>query len=117
MGTHPIFESDFDCLTDWVSLKGIKTDMEATQPYLCKIQPTVLFQIIDYHERKGANISEKEKSPNRVIGTLCGSTDGGVVTIGSCYKVPHKKTSLRSQLICSLTKISSNFRRKLLRTT
>ena len=48
---------------DWVSLKGIKTDMEAIQPYLVKIQPSVLFQIIDYHERKGANISEKEKSP------------------------------------------------------
>ena len=28
---------------------------------------------------------------SRVIGTLCGSIDGGVVTVGSCYKVPHKE--------------------------
>jgi len=24
MGTHPIFESDFDCLTEWRTLVGAK---------------------------------------------------------------------------------------------
>ena len=28
---------------------------------------------------------------SRVIGTLLGSIDGGVVTVTNCYKVPHKE--------------------------
>jgi hypothetical protein len=57
--------------------------MESNQPYLCKISPTVLFQIIDYYERRLDN--------TRVIGTLLGSIDAGVVTLTNCYKVPHKE--------------------------
>jgi len=29
MGTHPIFESDFDCLTEWKSYKKLFRDVEA----------------------------------------------------------------------------------------
>jgi len=66
--------------------------MESTQPYLCKITPQVPFQIVDYYERRSSiNTSEKEKVPSRVIGTLLGSIDGGVVTLSNCYKVPHKE--------------------------
>jgi hypothetical protein len=66
--------------------------METSQPYLCKINPQVLFQIVDYYERRSSiNTSEKEKIPSRVIGTLLGSIDGGVVTLTSGYKVPHKE--------------------------
>jgi len=66
--------------------------MESTQPYLAKISPQVVFQIIDYYERRSsANASDKEKIPTRVIGTLLGSIDGGVVTLSNCYKVPHKE--------------------------
>jgi len=66
--------------------------MESTQPYLCKITPQVLFQIIDYYERRSSMLpSDKDKVPNRVIGTLLGSIDGGVVTLTNCYKVPHKE--------------------------
>ena len=31
------------------------------------------------------------KHYSRVIGTLLGSIDGGVVTLSNCYKVPHKE--------------------------
>jgi len=41
--------------------------MESTQPYLCKITPQVLFQIVDYYERRSSVLpSDKEKVPRYV---------------------------------------------------
>merc|ERR1712227_1150587 len=31
MGTHPIFESDFDCLTEWVKNKRPRTNSKSTK--------------------------------------------------------------------------------------
>merc|ERR1711935_1299276 len=75
-----------------ISIVEQRSEMESTQPYLCKITPQVPFQIVDYYERRSSiNTSEKEKVPSRVIGTLLGSIDGGVVTLSNCCKVPQKK--------------------------
>jgi len=66
--------------------------MESTQPHLCRIKPQALFQIVDYFERRSSMLqNDKDRVPTRVIGTLLGSIDGGVVTVTNCYKVPHKE--------------------------
>ncbi|KOB76139.1 Eukaryotic translation initiation factor 3 subunit F, partial [Operophtera brumata] len=49
-----------------------------------KIHPVVLFQIVDAYERRNAD-------SHRVIGTLLGTTDKGVVEVTNCFCVPHKE--------------------------
>jgi len=65
--------------------------MESTQPHLCRVKPQALFQIVDYFERRSSMLQNDDRVPARVIGTLLGSIDGGVVTVTNCYKVPHKE--------------------------
>lgn len=49
-----------------------------------KIHPVVLFQIVDAYERRNAD-------SHRVIGTLLGTCDKGVVEVTNCFCVPHKE--------------------------
>ncbi|CAH4031612.1 eukaryotic translation initiation factor 3 subunit F [Pieris rapae] len=49
-----------------------------------KIHPVVLFQIVDAYERRNAD-------SHRVIGTLLGTADKGVVEVTNCFCVPHKE--------------------------
>nr|CAH7757651.1 unnamed protein product [Callosobruchus chinensis] len=49
-----------------------------------KIHPVVLFQIVDAYERRNAD-------SHRVIGTLLGSSDKGIVEVTNCFCVPHKE--------------------------
>ncbi|KAJ8971439.1 hypothetical protein NQ314_000695 [Rhamnusium bicolor] len=49
-----------------------------------KVHPVVLFQIVDAYERRNAD-------SHRVIGTLLGSLDKGVVEVTNCFCVPHKE--------------------------
>lgn len=49
-----------------------------------KVHPVVLFQIVDAYERRNADA-------HRVIGTLLGSVDKGVVEVTNCFCVPHKE--------------------------
>ncbi|XP_018327396.1 eukaryotic translation initiation factor 3 subunit F-1 [Agrilus planipennis] len=49
-----------------------------------KLHPVVLFQIVDAYERRNAD-------SQRVIGTLLGSVDKGVVDVTNCFCVPHKE--------------------------
>ncbi|XP_041981103.1 eukaryotic translation initiation factor 3 subunit F [Aricia agestis] len=49
-----------------------------------KIHPVVLFQIVDAYERRNAD-------SHRVIGTLLGTSDKGVVEVTNCFCVPHKE--------------------------
>ena len=52
-----------------------------------------IFQRKKGSQSKTIKIKQKNKYLilSRVIGTLLGSIDGGVVTIRNCYKVPHKE--------------------------
>jgi len=50
-----------------------------------KIHPVVLFQIVDAYERRNADTY-------RVIGTLLGSVEKGVVEVTNCFCVPHKES-------------------------
>jgi translation initiation factor 3 subunit F len=50
-----------------------------------KVHPVVLFQIVDAYERRNAD-------SQRVIGTLLGNVDKGVVEVTNCFCVPHKET-------------------------
>nr|CAI5841228.1 unnamed protein product [Callosobruchus analis] len=49
-----------------------------------KIHPVVLFQIVDAYERRNAD-------SHRVIGTLLGNSEKGVVEVTNCFCVPHKE--------------------------
>ncbi|PSN53426.1 Eukaryotic translation initiation factor 3 subunit F [Blattella germanica] len=49
-----------------------------------KVHPVVLFQIVDAYERRNADA-------HRVIGTLLGTVDKGVVEVTNCFCVPHKE--------------------------
>ena len=49
------------------------------------IHPVVLFTIVDSYERR-------QENSKRVIGTLLGSREKGVVEIRSGYAVPHNET-------------------------
>ncbi|XP_015587446.1 eukaryotic translation initiation factor 3 subunit F [Cephus cinctus] len=49
-----------------------------------KVHPVVLFQIVDAYERRNAD-------SHRVIGTLLGTAEKGVVEVTNCFCVPHKE--------------------------
>jgi Mov34/MPN/PAD-1 family. len=49
-----------------------------------KVHPVVLFQIVDAFERRNLD-------SHRVIGTLLGTVDKGVVEVTNCFCVPHKE--------------------------
>ncbi|KAK9731215.1 JAB1/Mov34/MPN/PAD-1 ubiquitin protease [Popillia japonica] len=51
---------------------------------IVKVHPVVLFQIVDAYERRNAE-------SYRVIGTLLGSADKGIVEVTNCFCVPHKE--------------------------
>ncbi|XP_014242831.1 eukaryotic translation initiation factor 3 subunit F [Cimex lectularius] len=51
---------------------------------IVKVHPVVLFQIVDAYERRNADA-------NRVIGTLLGTVEKGVVEVTNCFCVPHKE--------------------------
>ncbi|KAJ8683552.1 hypothetical protein QAD02_019344 [Eretmocerus hayati] len=51
---------------------------------IVKVHPVVLFQIVDAYERRGAEA-------HRVIGTLLGTVEKGVVEVTNCFCVPHKE--------------------------
>ncbi|KAF7996694.1 hypothetical protein HCN44_002340 [Aphidius gifuensis] len=51
---------------------------------IVKVHPVVLFQIVDAYERRNSD-------SHRVIGTLLGSTERGVVEVTNCFCVPHKE--------------------------
>ncbi|XP_066140131.1 eukaryotic translation initiation factor 3 subunit F-1 [Euwallacea fornicatus] len=49
-----------------------------------KVHPVVLYQIVDAYERRNAD-------SYRVIGTLLGTSDKGIVEVTNCFCVPHKE--------------------------
>ncbi|KAK0087689.1 hypothetical protein PV325_000346 [Microctonus aethiopoides] len=49
-----------------------------------KVHPVVLFQIVDAYERRNSD-------SQRVIGTLLGTVEKGVVEVTNCFCVPHKE--------------------------
>lgn len=49
-----------------------------------RVHPVVLFQIVDAYERRNAE-------SHRVIGTLLGTVEKGVVEATNCFCVPHKE--------------------------
>lgn len=47
----------------------------------CKVYPIVLFNILDHFIRRNED--------HRVIGTLVGNSNEGIVEIKNCFPVPH----------------------------
>ena len=59
--------------------------MENVLGVVVKIHPVALFTIVDSYERR-------QELSKRVIGTLLGIKEKGVVEVRSCYAVPHNET-------------------------
>lgn len=59
--------------------------MENVLGVVVKIHPVALFTIVDSFERR-------QELGKRVIGTLLGVKEKGVVEVRSCYAVPHNET-------------------------
>jgi len=55
------------------------------QTNVCKVHPVVLFTIIDSYERRN-------EDAKRVIGTLLGNVEKGVVEVTNCFAVPHNES-------------------------
>merc|ERR1711979_72481 len=62
---------------------GVVTKM-ASQ-VVCKVHPVVLFSIIDSFERRN-------EDAKRVIGTLLGYPDKGVIEVTNCFTIPHHES-------------------------
>lgn len=69
----------------------------------CKVEPTVLFNIIDHYSRR-------DQGQDFVVGTLLGTEENGVVTVCSCFPVPH--TEVEDQIA-----LNSNFHTTMLALT
>jgi translation initiation factor 3 subunit F len=54
-----------------------------------KVHPVVLFSILDHHTRR-------KSDQKRVIGTLLGYREKGVVHVRNCFPVPHTETETES---------------------
>ncbi|CAL1539987.1 unnamed protein product [Lymnaea stagnalis] len=52
---------------------------------VCKVHPLVLFGVIDAYERRN-------EDAKRVIGTLLGVVEKGVVEVTNCFAVPHNES-------------------------
>jgi len=55
----------------------------------CKVQPLVIFNILDHFTRSGAEGEDGETKSTRVIGTLLGQIVDGVLEIKNSFPVPH----------------------------
>merc|ERR1719305_1237746 len=56
----------------------------------CKVNPAVIFTILDHFSRRN-------EGQARVIGTLLGEENDGVVEIKNCFPVPHNETAEQVQ--------------------
>jgi len=82
MGTHPIFESDFDCLTEM--------EMSEDRNLSIKIHPLVLLNISQHFTRiRAQRQKEGEKqAPPIVAGALLGKTSTRTIEIRESFEVP-----------------------------
>merc|ERR1711865_551456 len=53
---------------------------------VCKVNPAVIFTILDHFSRRN-------EGQARVIGTLLGEENDGVIEIQNCFPVPHQETA------------------------
>ncbi|KAG8229898.1 hypothetical protein J437_LFUL009762 [Ladona fulva] len=81
-------ESPFGRFLSFVSPSNMALNL------VVKIHPVVLFQIVDAYERRTVEA-------HRVIGTLLGTAEKGVVEVSNCFCVPHKE--LEDQVEAELT--------------
>jgi len=59
-----------------------------TGPFIqCRVQPLVIFNILDHFTRR----SEGESTESRVIGTLLGYNNDGVLEVRNSFPVPHSE--------------------------
>jgi len=62
-----------------------------------EIQPVVIFTILDHYIRRPKATTKKDDE--RVIGTLLGRIDDGIVLVSNCFTVPHTEEQLSINMI------------------
>lgn len=78
--TSPSPHKTYDNMGDQLFLKS--NDQKASMKV--NLHPVVLFSILDHHIRRG-------EGQKRVIGTLLGRINNGVVEVTNCFPVPHSE--------------------------
>jgi len=70
-------------------MKALSLDIDSTTESFksVEIQPVVIFSILDHFIRR-----DPEEENGRVIGTLLGRVEDGVVIVSNCFIVPHTET-------------------------
>ena len=75
----------------------------------CNVEPVVLFNIVDHYSRR-------DQGQDFVVGTLLGTEENGVVTVSSCFPVPHteveQQIALNSNFHTTMLALSSAYRQK-----
>lgn len=76
----------------------------------CKVHPVVVLNIIDFYERRPET---KDGAQSKVIGTLLGTYEKGVVEVTNCYSVPHAEIkNEEAQMQTTFNKEMSDLYRK-----
>merc|ERR1712004_292637 len=63
MGTHPIFESDFDCLTDWV---GDRIDLEKKRADMADLDDALVSYLSDKYNGDGNGDNDNDAIMNEI---------------------------------------------------
>jgi len=75
-------------------------------PVTCvKVHPVVLFGIVDTYEHRNEGVP-------RVIGTLLGTVDNGVVEVTNCFSVPHTEQLDEVAMDLEFAKITGELHKK-----
>merc|ERR1712227_915770 len=82
MGTHPIFESDFDCLTDVVSCSLSLKCVTSLPIFLLNSVETMLQMPLPSKPSSEASVSMPMKKMNKVISELSGKAIADVLAEG-----------------------------------
>merc|ERR1711973_363541 len=93
MGTHPIFESDFDCLTEWVDREVDLVVRKETRKSLTEIEIATVNENVPKIESARDRLDVIETVILAVIGHL-GDPQGGIDRLNELSKKSNVKIRL-----------------------
>merc|ERR1712130_1015376 len=91
MGTHPIFESDFDCLTDFESARW-STSLRRARPFSTKVNKHTTFKVTQYKTGKASLYAQGKRRYDRKQSGYGGQTK----------PVFHKKAKTTKKIVLRL---------------
>merc|ERR1711962_23547 len=96
MGTHPIFESDFDCLTEWVA---VEVDLDRVKRNLERNQEEVVPEVVSVNEVEIVKIDRDQGTGKEKIAIAIDVV--AVVNVNEMIKDHHLRVPERIQFVGS----------------